>query len=216
MDADGFAAPSLTTGSVSMGVPGVTIAPGDHICAFYRGKEQRDAVLVPFLREGIFAGDKCICVMDDPDTEPVVGPLSAELDVDLSMRTGQLELLDSDHAYLPGGCFATDRMIAFWEQGFHSAMHEDGYGFVRACGEMTWALREVPGVEHLVSYEAQLNRFLPKYPQVVLLCLYDLERFTNGQLLMGLLATHPKVLLSGQLLDNPWYAEPDQYLAERA
>lgn len=201
-------------GIVSMGLPGVTITPGDHICAFYRGREQRDAVLVPFLREGILAGDKCICVMDDPDTEPVLGPLGAELDVDGSMRTGQFVLLGSDHAYLPGGCFVTERMLGFWEQGFHEAMDDDGFGFVRACGEMTWALRDVPGVEDLVTYEAQLNRFLPKYPQAVLLCLYDLERFTNGQLLMGLLATHPTVLLSGQMLDNPWYAEPDEYLAE--
>ena len=85
-----------------MGLPGVTITPGDHICAFYRGPQQRDSVLVPFLREGILAGDKCICVMDDPDTEPVLGPLSMELDVEGSMRTGQLQLFDSDHAYLPG------------------------------------------------------------------------------------------------------------------
>jgi DcmR-like sensory protein len=214
MDADGLAGPQLTTASVSMGIPGVTITPGDHICAFYRGRGQRDAVLVPFLREGILAGDKTICVMDDPDTEPVLGPLSAELDVERSMRTGQFELLDSDHAYLPGGCFAVQRMLDFWEQGFHPAEAEQGYPFVRACGEMTWALRALPGVELLVSYEAQLNQFLPRHPQAVLLCLYDMERFTDGQLLMGLLRTHPKVLLSGQILDNPWYTDPDEYLAE--
>lgn len=219
MAADGATGPSpanrsLTTPSVSMGIPGVTLTPGDHICAFYRGREQRDAVLVPFLREGILAGDKCICVMDDPDTEPVLGPLSMELDIERSLRSGQFELLDSGHAYLPGGCFAVERMLAFWEEGFHPAPDEDAYAFIRACGEMTWALRDLPGVELLVRYEAQLNRFLPRHPQAVLLCLYDLERFLDGQLLMGLLRTHPLVLLSGQILDNPWYVEPDQYLAE--
>ena len=79
---------------------------------------------------------------------------------------------------------------------------------------MTWALRDVPGVELLVSYEAQLNRLLLQHPQVVVLCLYDLERFVDAQLLMGLLRTHSTVLLSGQILDNPWYTEPDEYLAE--
>ena len=196
-----------------MGLPGVTITPGDHICAFYRGPQQRDSVLVPFLREGILAGDKCICVMDDPDTEPVLGPLSMELDVEGSMRTGQLQLFDSDHAYLPGGCFTAERMLDFWEQGFHPRTAR-GLLFIRACGEMTWALRDVPGVELLVSYEAQLNRLLLQHPQVVVLCLYDLERFVDAQLLMGLLRTHSTVLLSGQILDNPWYTEPDEYLAE--
>ena len=197
-----------------MGIPGVTITPGDHICAFYRGSRQRDTVLVPFLREGLLAGDKCICVMDDPNTEPVVGPLSVELDIEGSLRTGQFQLLDSDHAYLPGGCFTTERMLEFWEQGFHPALDEQACCFIRACGEMTWALRDVPGVELLVSYEAQLNRFLVKHPRAVLLCFYDLERFVDAQLLMGLLRTHPTVLLSGQILDNPWYAEPDEFLAE--
>jgi hypothetical protein len=144
-----------------------------------------------------------------------VGPLSVELDIESCLRTGQLELLDTDHAYLPGGCFEVERMIEFWEQGFHAAPDEEEYPYIRASGEMTWALRDVPGVELLVGYEAQLNRFLPKHPQAVLLCLYDLERFTDAQLLMGLLRTHPKVLLSGQVLDNPWYVDPDEYLADR-
>lgn len=214
MGGDGAVQPKSTTvGSITMGPPGVNITVGDHICAFYRGAAQRDDVLVPFLRDGIRAGDKCICVMDDPDTERVLGALSAGLDIDRSLRTGQLDLMCSDTAYVPAGYFAVDEMLEFWERGVGAAVHQAGFTFVRAVGEMTWALRDLPGVEYLVAYEARLNRFLPRYPQVIL-CLYDLERFSDGQLLMELLRTHPKVLLSGQLLENPWYAEPDDHLAE--
>ena len=46
---------------------------------------------------------------------------------------------------------------------------------------MTWALREAPGVETLVEYEAQLNLFMPRYPQVIL-CLYELAQFSGGVL----------------------------------
>jgi len=205
--------PATTSGFVAMGLPGVTARRCDHICAFYRGPDQRDAVLLPFLREGILAGDKCICVMDDPDTDRVIGPLSDTLDIELSMRNGQLDLLGSDTAYLPNGYFAVDEMLEFWERGVGDAVQQAGFGFVRAVGEMTWALRDLPGVQHLVTYEARLNRFLPRYPQVIL-CLYDLERFTDGQVLIELLRTHPKVLLSGQLLDNPWYTEPSEYLSD--
>jgi hypothetical protein len=66
-----------------------------------------------------------------------------------------------------------------------------------------------------VTYEAELNRFLPKYPQIIL-CLYDLERFTDGEALLDILRTHPKVLMSGQVVDNPWYVEPDAFLAREA
>ena len=202
----------MTTNPITMGRPGVAIAPGDHICAFYRGPAQRDEVLLPYLREGILAGDKVICVMDDPDVEQVTKPLSLVLDVEASLSSGQLDLLRSDSAYIPDGTFCLDRMLDFWEAGVGGAVRRSGYSFVRAVGEMTWALRDLPGVEDLVRYEARLNRFLPRYPQVIL-CLYDLERFTDGQVLMELLRTHPKVLMSGQLLENPWYVEPDDSYA---
>jgi len=199
---------SMTTSPITMGRPGVAMAPGDHICAFYRGPAQRDEVLLPYQREGILAGDKVICVMDDPDVEQVTKPLSLVLDVEASVSSGQLDLLRSDNAYIPDGTFCLDRMLDFWEAGVGGAVRRSGYSFVRAVGEMTWALRDLPGVGDLVRYEARLNRFLPRYPQVIL-CLYDLERFTDGQVLMELLRTHPKVLMSGQLLENPWYVEPD-------
>lgn len=108
--------------SMTMGLPGVTLTPGDHICAFYRGSAQRDDVLVPYLAEGLRAGDKCICVMDNPDVEQVVRPLAAGSDVELSLRTGQFELLSSKTTYLSGGYFAIDEMLEFWEQGVGGAV----------------------------------------------------------------------------------------------
>jgi hypothetical protein len=46
------------------------------------------------------------------------------------------------------------------------------------------------------------------------LCLwrYVLRRF-SGELLVYVLKTHPKVLLGGMVLDNPYYLEPDEFLA---
>jgi hypothetical protein len=171
-------------------------------------------VLVPFLREALMAGDKCICVLDDPCTERVTGALEAELDLLSTMTSGQFELLESEATYLEGGCFSLDEMFAFWDRGIGGAVTVDGFDFVRACGEMTWALRDSPGVEQLLTYEARLNHFLPRYPQVIL-CMYDLERFSDGTLLLDLLRTHPFVLLSGQLLENPWYMAPDEFLSGR-
>jgi hypothetical protein len=201
------------TTSMTMGLPGVELAPGDHICAFYRGAEQRDELLLPYLREGLLAGDKCICVTDDPAAGESVRALAAA-DVAPSPAAGQLQAMGSGATYLADGYFAIDRMIEFWDDAVGGAVLRDGFRFVRAVGEMTWALRDLPGVEHLLAYEARLNDFLPRYPQVIL-CLYDLEQFSDGQILLEILRTHPKVLLSGQLLDNPWYVEPNEYLAQR-
>jgi len=129
-----------------------------------------------------------------------------------SAAPAQLQPMDSASTYLSGGCFVIEKMIGFWDREMDAAVADQGFGFVRAAGEMTWALRGLPGSHLLMAYEAKLNVFLHRYPQV-LLCLYDLEQFSDGQILMEILRTHPTVLLSGQLLDNPWYVEPEEYLA---
>ena len=195
--------------STAMGLPGVSFTPGLHICAFYRGPSQRDELLLPYLREGLAAGDKCICVTDDPAAGAAVCALAGEFG---SAAPAQLQPMDSASTYLSGGFFAIEKMIGFWDREMDAAVAGQGFGFVRAAGEMTWALRGLPGSHLLMAYEAKLNVFLHRYPQV-LLCLYDLEQFADGEILMEILRTHPTVLLSGQLLDNPWYVEPEEYLA---
>ena len=45
-----------------------------------------------------------------------------------------------------------------------AAVAGQGFGFVRAAGEMTWALRGLPGSHLLMAYEAKLNVFLHRYP----------------------------------------------------
>lgn len=196
---------------VALGLPNITLEPGDHLCIFYRGSDQRDAVLLPYLREGMAAGDKCICVVDAADPDRILGLLERE-PAAVATATGRcLEVMTSDESYLRDGGFETEAMLAFWEAGMRTAM-DDGFPFVRAAGEMTWALRDVPGVDRLIPYEAELNRNLGEFPQVIL-CFYDLERFSNGQLLLDVMRTHPKVLLGGTVVDNPWYLEPEEFLA---
>ena len=86
----------------------------------------------------------------------------------------------------------------------------EGYSFYRLVGEMTWALRNVPGVEHLVGYESELNRVTSSYP-VIVLCLYDLDRF-SGEVVVNVVKTHPQVLVQGILVENPYYIGPDEFL----
>lgn len=199
--------------SVALGVPGVQIAPGDHICAFYPSLADRDEILLPYLREGLKTGDKCVCVVDTSDPEHILAALGADIDLGPYLRRRQLEVRRSDETYLRDGAFSTERMLEFWTQSVGGATSA-GFGFARAVGEMTWALRQMPGVEELVGYESQLNRFLPRYPQVIL-CLYELDQF-SGEVLVDVLKTHPKVLLGGMVLDNPYYLEPDEFLATRS
>lgn len=202
----------MLTDFVSIGIPGVQLAPGDHVCAFYPSAAERDEILIPYLSEGLEAGDKCIAVVDSSGPESVLAALGADVDLAPCLSRNQLDVQRSEETYLRGGSFSTEGMLDFWDRSIGGAMAA-GFDFARAVGEMTWALRQFPGVEELVGYEARLNRFLPRYPQVVL-CLYALDSF-SGEVLVDVLKTHPKVLIGGMVLDNPYYLEPDEFLATR-
>jgi uncharacterized protein Usg len=193
------------------GIPGLDLQAGDHICAFYQGRE-RDDILVPFLREGLRTGDKCVCVVDPADLDDLIASIDKPSASDCIERR-QLELYTSDSTYLADGEFVPSRMMEFWDDNVRSALHDGGYTFVRLVGEMSWGLRDLPGVDQLVAYESELNRSLQRYPQVNL-CLYDVERF-SGAMILNTLKTHPSVLLNGMLVDNPYYLEPDEFLASR-
>jgi len=196
--------------SIELGIPGLSLDVGDHVCCFYRGRSERDRILSSYLGAGLRSGDKCVCVLDGIDlgTAPAL-PDQVLPDVPLG---GQLDVRVSQDTYLRGGTFSPAAMLTFWDDVVGAAI-AGGYLVSRAVGEMTWALRQMPGVEELVEYEAELNYFLPRYPQVIL-CLYDLDRF-DGDVLVDILKTHPKVLVGGMVLDNPYYLEPAEFLAAR-
>ena len=199
-----------TSDIIPSGLPGVTLHNGDHICAFYRGNDGRDEILLPFLRAGLDAGDFCTAVLDQVEPKELLAELNDSAD---GSPIDGLDLLRSSDAYLSGGGFDKEAMINFWDTSLRRGLADGRHQFARSCGEMSWSLQPLPGVDSLVEYESQLNRFLPRYPQVIM-CLYDLDLF-DGQVVVNLLRTHPKLLLCGSLLDNPYYLEPEELLATR-
>src|SRR5207342_2218320 len=81
-------------------VLGLQLGVGDHICGFYRKPAERDDILIPFLVEGLKAGDKCTCVVDSCTPGDVLASMSEHIEVEPYVSVSQLEVLDSDGTYL--------------------------------------------------------------------------------------------------------------------
>jgi hypothetical protein len=201
------------TADVQHEVLGLQLNVGDHICGFYRRPSERDDILIPFLVEGLKAGDKCTCVVDSCTPDEVLAAMSEHVEVDSYVSVSQLEVLDSYGTYLAEGGFLPERMLKFWEAKARQSPRPAGPGFARNIGDMSWAHRDESVVSVLMAYESELNRIMSNFPQVNL-CLYDLTR-CSGDLIMDVLKTHPKALLGGMVIDNPYYLDPDEFLASR-
>ena len=198
---------------VPLGLGGVEAPMGSHICAFFHGRSGRDELLVPFLAAGIHSGEKCLAIVDTSTPEHVWACLEATEDVKELKRNGQLEVLSADETYLREGRFDIDRMIDFWTESV--AAQAGRFERIRASGEAEWAMRGLPGTETFFYYESRINQFSLQFPNVFLLCLYDLDT-VSGRWVIDAMKTHPHVLIGGRLFENPYYMDPDSFAREGA
>jgi hypothetical protein len=139
-----------------------------HVCAFFDSFEQEAEAIVPFVREGLDAGQKAFHIVDPALREEYLGSLEAEgIQVSACMHSGQFELLNWEDAYLREGRFDQDAMLKLIEEVLIGGQ-EQGYPLTRLVAHMEWALQERPGVDDLVEYETRLNFILPRYKDPVI------------------------------------------------
>ena len=97
-------------------------------------------------------------------------------------------------------------------RNYYSSCIEDGIIGARVSGEMTWALKGLPGSEKLMEYEAQVNNVLVTHP-VTAICQYDANQFDGGTII-DVLNVHPMMIVRGQIVRNPYYMKPEDFLED--
>jgi signal transduction histidine kinase len=186
------------------------MSPGDHVCGLFADRAERDAVVAEFVADGLRGHDKVLLICDEAGMAESLRQVQRHgADVAAARASGQLEVSGKREAYLAGGRFEPEAILATLDAAKDAARAE-GYRYLRATGDMTWALEGAPGVERLVEYEALLNRHVAR-SNLFGICQYDLSRFPAGTLL-ELLAVHPKAILAGELVDNFYFMPPEEFL----
>lgn len=196
---------------LSLGIPGVgDVSAGTHFCALYSGPAERDRLLFPFVEEGLRQGDKCLVLIDDVEPALVRDRAVGQPGPGYSRRSALLDVERTSDAYLRMGEFTVEDLTSFLSDSMDSAI-EDGFALLRAAGEMSWVLPRPGDTDAMFRYESGLNHLVEKAP-ILLICLYDLQKF-GADMLVEVLRTHPKVLLDRTVIDNPdFYLAPTEHL----
>jgi MEDS: MEthanogen/methylotroph, DcmR Sensory domain len=200
---------------VDIGV-GEPAATGDHICALYSGPDERDAILIPFIRTALHSGDKCVCVIDSTEPTELLTQVGLDPDIDLPacLESRQFDILRAADTTMRSGRFCPADMVGFWKAALAGVMNSGRYKHVRAASETGLSLRDQPDWREVVQHESDINQMLALYPQV-LLCLYDIEK-VGGAFLVDLMSMHSRLLINGRLTQNAYYLAPDQWLARQS
>jgi hypothetical protein len=189
------------------------VASGDHVCVLYVGANERDEMLVPFLSDGLRAGQKCFTGISDQTTARLFERFSPDVEVESRVASGQFDVRTANEHVFEPDSFNIETIIQMWDGIVGTALREDGFNFVRLSAEATWWLTQIPGAESLIAYESALNTYSKRHPQSIW-CLYDLGAL-GTDMVVDIVRTHPKVLLSGVVLENPYYVHPKNLMDEQ-
>jgi hypothetical protein len=196
----------------TVNLSGVALTCPCHICALYHGAEDQYAALLPYLKEGLEAGDRVVSFVDADEREERRNRLRRSgVDVETAERHGQLDVVTWDQVYLRDGRFDADDMIGLVQETINTG-RQLGFKRTRGWANMEWALQDVPGVEQLAIYESRLNYVLPLYSEAVV-CAYDVTRF-SASVLEDVARAHPHLCADGWVQDNPHYVPPEALVPE--
>jgi ABC-type transporter Mla MlaB component len=153
------------------------VRPGEHACCHFAHADDRERLVIAFVRDRLRRGDKVICLFDG-DGASLVSRLRLDAGVEAAMERGQLEVRPSRDAYIPDGRFEADRMLVLLREE-HDRARAEGYGGLSVTGEIPVAICDLPGGEQLGAYEARLASNIDALSYSAL-CQYDHRRFGHG------------------------------------
>ncbi|WP_235216663.1 MEDS domain-containing protein [Archangium violaceum] len=187
---------------------------GDHVCLVYERPEEHVAALVPYIRQGLERGERCVYVVDEHGVGEVAATLRAHgVETERARARGALVFLSQREAFLRGGRFEPDEMIAYFRRVEQESLAA-GFTGVCATGEMSWALGPEPSREELLRYETLLNCYLPG-SRAMANCQYHRSRF-SPEVIRDVLRAHPRVILGDEVHENLFYETPEMLLGEES
>jgi len=185
-------------------IPELGFQVGDHVCAFYsEGGYSQDDIVVDYVSKGLQAGDKCVCMIDTASS------VRDRIPGELVSRDGILQFFTEDEGYLPEGHFSKDTFIRKLEAILKEAFSE-GYDRAWLLGDESFVVRNAVDIKTWFAAESEATEVGMQYPHFKM-CLYNLDLF-DGETVMYVLQTHPRIFVNGMIITNPYYIPARQFL----
>jgi anti-sigma regulatory factor (Ser/Thr protein kinase) len=166
-----------------------------HEAVLYDSDEEFLGVVVPFLQEGVAAGDPCLVALRASTTSLV-----------------REAVQDTTGLTFLGDRYSRPASVIRSNRDLFAAHVADGASLIRVASEVPH-----PGVgapwDGWARYEAAINRAYAEFP-LWGLCAYD-TRITPGSVLDDVARTHPHLATADGRGVNPRYQDPVEFLARR-
>ena len=173
-----------------LGIEGQKVPDGSHMAHFYNRKEDAFRITIPYMLEGIEAGETILSIMPPDRNEELVYKME-ELGHPAGdwVRDGRLCLIT--------GMNSPEAM------GRYLAEFTAKANAVRVLGDMIWTVRNGWTPEAVGTYE-RAPSLMPPFKNGLFLCQYSLEDFIGTTIMMAT-EYHQQVIYKGRLQKSPYY-----------
>jgi hypothetical protein len=180
-----------------------------HVCAFFESDAELRATLAS-VGADVLSEFGCLSKLYDPARRlaEVEEMNSAGVSMETLANPDRYRLESWDEAYLAGGTFDGDRMLAHLESYFDNVGRTGREATV--IGDMGWVLDQGVNCEEVLMYEHNINKMFPR-SRALVICAYDLAK-VGPEIVMYAVQTHPHILVNGKLMENPLFVEHKQSL----
>lgn len=165
-----------------LGLGGVSIPLRGHYAPIYSTEAGGLRLTVPFLADGLRAGQACFLAASGEVLDRYSRALADEgIDFGEATKKGRLVVLS-----WPGATAAN--VIANWEQVFAKALAASP-SMLRVAGDMACERHMFTSEAEMMAYEEAYDRMARRFP-LVTLCAYDARQF-GGETILRMLKAHP-------------------------
>lgn len=179
-----------------------------HKCLVYEGPVSAQLpVVVPLLLDGLKDDWRCLYLGSPEALQMIDAALGAKgIDTKREMARGAL-VLSSDRSHLASGVFDPTAMITMLCE-FIDGARRDGFQGLCATGDMKWELGDDRNFDHLLEYEARLERVFREKP-LRGICQYHRD-IVPPRAVRDALSSHQTAYVGGELHpDNFFYIPPE-------
>jgi hypothetical protein len=192
---------------MDMGFTQEIIPECHHVCLIYDDPKQLQEIVSAYLAAGLKGGE-IVRYFTDMTAPNQIRAWISEKGVE-PREDDSFRIVKAEEAYCPSGHFVPQDVLDSMVSRYAMA-RQAGYTASRVTGEMNWVLRGIPGSERLLEYENGINQIEDAFPHVGM-CQYDARLF-DGAMLFNILQVHPYMVAQGQIVRNPFYVRPDEFL----
>ena len=189
-----------------------SIPEGSHICWIFDHQNEPTSLLPKFFKGGLDDNEMIWWFLGQIGAEAYETELKKlGVDVPSCKKAKQLRFSPMLDDVWDDGKLIPERVVDRW-RGVHEQAIASGYSRVRGGGDMGWLTKYGKETfQRVIEFESRFNTLTNTHP-ITAICLYDVNLF-DGAMIVDALRTHPMTLVRGQVMKNPFYIEPEEFLS---